>query len=108
MDSKVSFVYVTVPDENTAKHIAEKVVEARLAACANILPGMKSIYHWQGQINTDDEVVLILKTRATHFQTLANEIKKLHPYECPCIVALPVVIGEAAYMQWILDNTKAD
>mgnify|MGYP002626813234 CR=1 FL=1 len=48
MDSKVSFVYVTVPDENTAKHIAEKVVEARLAACANILPGMKSIYHWQG------------------------------------------------------------
>lgn len=104
-DNLPVFVYVTVPDMAAAEKIANQVVGERLAACANILPGMRSVYHWQGKIEKAEEVVVILKTPAAQFGAIESCIKKLHPYETPCIVALPVSSGHAPYLQWIYAET---
>lgn len=100
------FIYVTVPTEEAATMMARAVVEDRLAACANILPGMRSIYHWQGDIQQAREVVLIFKTRSSLFQAVETRVKELHPYTTPCIVALPVEQGHPGYLDWILAETK--
>lgn len=104
-DNLPVFVYVTVPDMQTAAAIADAVVGDRLAACANILPGMQSIYHWQGKIEKAEEVVVIFKTPAAQFAAIESRIKELHPYETPCIVALPVSAGHAPYLRWIAEET---
>ena len=102
------FVYVTVPDRQTAARIAEAVVGERLAACANILPGMQSLYHWQGKIEKAEEVVVIFKTPAAQFTAIESRIKSLHPYDTPCIVALPVSAGHAPYLRWIAAEAITD
>lgn len=99
-------VYVTVPDLPQAEHIANAVVTDRLAACANILPAMQSVYHWQGKIETAAEVVVIFKTRAALFTLLCDKIKELHSYETPCIIALPIAAGDQGYLDWIIAETK--
>jgi len=101
-----TFIYVTVPTEEAARMIARAVVEDRLAACANILPGMQSLYHWKGEVQEAREAVLIFKTRSSLFQALEARVRELHPYNTPCIVALPVEQGHAAYLEWILAETK--
>ncbi len=105
-DNLPVFVYVTVPDMQTADKIADSIVGERLAACANILPGMRSVYHWQGKIEKAEETVVIFKTPAAAFAAIESRIKALHPYETPCIVALPVSDGHAPYLQWIMTETQ--
>jgi periplasmic divalent cation tolerance protein len=100
------FVYVTVPSVLEARAIAEAVLQDRLAACANILPGMHSIYHWQGKIEQAEECVVVFKTRATLFQALEACVKEMHKYSNPCIVALPLTAASAPYLDWILAETK--
>ncbi len=100
------FIYVTAPSAAEAKKIADAVVADRLAACANIIPGMHSVYHWQGKIEEADETVIIFKTRATLFQAVEARVKELHKYSAPCIVALPVENGSKPYIDWILAETK--
>jgi periplasmic divalent cation tolerance protein len=100
------FIYITVPTEAEAQKIAEAVVADRLAACANIIPGMKSIYHWEGKLEQGSEAVLIFKTRAELFQAVETRVKELHSYETPCIVSLPLTDVSADYMQWIISETK--
>lgn len=100
------FVYVTTSTEEEAGAIARTVVTDRLAACANILPGMKSFYHWQGRLEENAETVLILKTRESLFPALEERVRELHSYETPCIVALPVVNGSVTFLDWILAETK--
>lgn len=100
------FVYVTVAAEEEARTIAKTVVMDRLAACANILPGMKSLYHWQGRLEENAETVLILKTRESLFPALEERVRELHSYETPCIVALPVANANPAFLDWILAETK--
>lgn len=100
-------VYVTVPDLPQAERIAQTIVAERLAACANILPGMQSVYHWQGKIETGAEVVLIFKTQETLFMPLRDKIKTLHSYDTPCIIALPIAAGDQNYLDWIIAETKA-
>ena len=95
------FVYITAPDKAAARDIGRALVDARLAACANILDGMTSIYRWQGKIQEDNEAVLIAKTRADLVPALTEKVRALHRYECPCIVALPVVGGSQAFLDWI-------
>jgi periplasmic divalent cation tolerance protein len=107
MTSGAIFVYVTAPSPETAEKIATASLESRLAACANILPGMQSAYRWQGKIERAEETVLILKTQAVHFSALEACIKTLHPYDTPCIVALPVAAGHKAYLDWITAETAA-
>jgi periplasmic divalent cation tolerance protein len=100
------FIYITTPSESEARKIAEAVVADRLAACANIVPGMKSIYHWQGKIEQGNETVLILKTRAELFQAVETRVKELHSYSAPCIVSLPLTDVSEGYLQWIIAETK--
>lgn len=100
------FVYITAPTEAEASTIAKTVVEERLAACANILPGMKSVYHWQGKVEEAAETVLILKTRQELFARLEGRVRELHSYQTPCIVALPVTHGHQPYLDWISAETS--
>jgi periplasmic divalent cation tolerance protein len=100
------FVYVTVPDEAIAANIAESIMASRLAACANILPGVSSIYWWNGGIEKSDEVVLIFKTRSDLLDRLTEAVIAAHPYDCPCVVALPIMGGNAQFLTWIADETK--
>jgi periplasmic divalent cation tolerance protein len=105
MTSDIVFVYVTAPSQAVAEKIAGAAVDARLAACANILPGMQSIYHWQGKIERAAETVLIFKTQAVHAAALQSLIVSLHPYDVPCVVVLPVTAGHAPYLDWVAAET---
>ena len=102
------FVYVTARDAAKAKRIGRTVVAERLAACANVLDGMSSVYWWQGKIEEATEAVLILKTTTKRFEELMARIKALHSYETPAIVAWPIAAGSAEYLDWIGDETAPD
>jgi periplasmic divalent cation tolerance protein len=99
-------VHVTAKDEGEARLIARTIVEKRLAACVNIMPNVISIYHWDGQVTEDAEVLLVLKTSADLFEALCMCIRSLHSYTTPCIVAMPVINIDADYAAW-LDNVLA-
>ncbi len=99
--SKFIFVYITCPKKAVAEKIAKEAVQRKLAACANILPNMQSVYRWQGRVVLDKEIVLILKTRNSLFKGLESLVKRMHPYECPCIVALSVTKGSREYLGWL-------
>jgi periplasmic divalent cation tolerance protein len=104
--SDVRFVYVTTGDEAEAGRIAEAVVGERLAACANIIPGMRSVYRWQGKVERGQETVLILKTTAGRSTQLAARIKALHSYDVPCVVALEVEGGNPDFLAWVAAETS--
>jgi len=107
MESQPLVVYCTCPDQTVAERIAETVVREHLAACANIVPGLISIYRWQGQVQRDLELLLIMKTREVVYWLLEARIRELHPYDVPDIVALPIQAGSAAYLDWLAENTGA-
>lgn len=100
------FIYIACKTVEEARKIAGHCVEERLAACGNILPNMESIYWWEGTINAETETVLILKTVADNFKKVEEAVLRLHSYECPCIVSLPVTQGYLPYMNWIVENTR--
>ncbi len=100
-------VYITTPDLDVARRIARTLVEERLAACANILPGVESFYRWQGAVQHDQEVALIVKTRAALLEALMERVVALHPYEVPCVVALPLNQGHEPFLRWIDAATGA-
>ncbi len=99
-------VYMTAGDENEARRIGHALIEARLAACVNVIPGMRSLYRWQGEIQDDREVVIIAKTRESLVDALIAKVKELHSYDCPCIVALPIHAGNPAFLDWIIAETE--
>ena len=103
--SQVLFVYVTAGDTAEAERIGEAAVDERLAACANVLEGMRSIFRWQGSVQKGREVILILKTRADLLEDLKARIVELHSYELPCIVALPITDGHAPFLEWIASES---
>ncbi|MEN8214231.1 MAG: divalent-cation tolerance protein CutA [Pseudomonadota bacterium] len=94
-------VYCTCPDSQVAQSIAASLVEQHAAACVNILPGVSSIYSWQGEIHEDAEVLLLIKSDRNHFQGLSDIITGLHPYEVPEIVAVPLEAGYQPYLEWM-------
>jgi periplasmic divalent cation tolerance protein len=98
-------VLVTAPSVEIAASIARTVVEERLAACGNVLPGVRSIYRWEGKLQDEPEVLLVLKTRRSRFAALRDRILALHPYETPVVIALPVEAGSDAYLDWIAGST---
>lgn len=98
-------VYITVPNPEEGEKIARALVEKRLAACVNILPGLRSIYRWQGKICDDKELLLMAKTTVALFDALEKEVKALHSYKVPEIIALPIVAGSKEYLNWIEENT---
>ncbi len=94
-------VLTTCGSAEEAGRIARTLVESRLAACAAITPGVRSVYHWQGAIEESEEWSLTIKSRSDLFAPLSAEIRRLHSYETPEILALPVIGGDADYMQWM-------
>lgn len=98
-------VYITAPNEQDAAKIARSLVEEKLVACVNIVPGLRSIYSWQGTIEDDAEVLMICKTRHELFGALQQRVKALHSYTVPEIIALPVVAGSEDYLAWLHDVT---
>ncbi len=94
-------VLSTCPDAEVAARLAETVVRNGLAACVNIVPGLRSIYIWNAALQCDEEVLLIMKTTAARFDSLRETLVALHPYEVPEVVALPVADGHHSYLQWV-------
>jgi periplasmic divalent cation tolerance protein len=99
-------VFVTVGGEEEALNIARTIVEERLAACANIVPAIRSIYRWKGEICDDPELLLIIKTRSQLFPAVQQRIKQLHSYEVAEIIGVPISSGAADYVSWVLENTQ--
>jgi periplasmic divalent cation tolerance protein len=104
-DDPVLLCYCTCPDAASAQAIAAALVGERLAACVNRLPGVASTYRWQGEIVTDSEELLLIKTTAARFEALQARLLALHPYELPELVAVPVERGHATYLDWVRTNT---
>lgn len=100
-DSEVRVALATAPDLETAARIARALVEERLAACANVIPGVRSIYRWQGRVEDEAEVLLVLKTCADRVDALGARLRALHPYTLPELVALPAVGGLVSYLDWV-------
>jgi periplasmic divalent cation tolerance protein len=98
-------IFSTTPDEETAARIAETLVEERLAACIQVLPGVTSFYRWQGKLEKSDEKLLVIKTSRDRLDELVTRIESLHPYEVPEIVAVEVADGAKKYLDWIAQET---
>lgn len=100
----VKLAYVTVGNREEAERIAEAVVTEKLAACANILSGVRSVFEWQGRICREDETLLLLKTVAEQSEKLVVRIKEMHSYECPCIVFLSLEGGNPDFLDWVRNS----
>lgn len=108
MTAPVLACFCTCPDAASAARIADAVVEARLAACASQLPGLRSVYRWAGGIERADEVLVVIKTTSDRLEALTARIHELHPYELPEVIAFEVAGGLSAYLDWVAEQTRDD
>lgn len=99
-------VLVTAPGNDEAATMASALVQERLAACVNILPGVRSFYRWEGKVQDDPEVMMVIKTRRTLISKLEAHIKELHPYDVPEFVAMDIAHGSAEYLGWLAASTQ--
>ncbi len=102
----VQLVLITVPDEPAANEIARALVEEQLAACVNVVPGLRSIYRWEGRVHEDRELLLLAKTKEAVLERLVARVRALHPYTTPEVIALPVEGGFDDYLSWVEGNVK--
>jgi len=106
IDSQPIVVLITAPNKEVGRQIAQALLEQRLAACVNILPGVNSLYIWEGKLQDEEEALLVVKTRAGLFQEgLVPAVQAIHPYQVPEIVAVPVLMGLRSYLEWIEKET---
>ncbi|XP_058811543.1 divalent-cation tolerance protein CutA isoform X1 [Topomyia yanbarensis] len=96
-----SIAYVTTPNENSAKTLARLLVERKLAACVNIIPGIMSIYEWEGKINEDQEQLLMIKTRTSRVNELSKFVRDNHPYSVAEVISVPIENGNPPYLEWL-------
>lgn len=106
MSTECLLLYVTASSAKEAQRIARETVEQKLAACANIIPGMKSVYRWQGAVEEADEWVVILKTSKEMESACITEVVNLHSYECPCVVSLNISGGNPGYLSWLGEQVQ--
>jgi periplasmic divalent cation tolerance protein len=104
-DTSCCVVLNTCPDERTAGTIARALVEAKLAACVNIVPGLRSIYHWEERLQEGTEVLLLIKTTAERYPQVEEFIRARHPYSLAEIVSVPITRGLPGYLEWIAAST---
>lgn len=97
-------VFITAPNGEEATRLADLLIGAHLAACVQILPEMESVYRWEGKIERQSEILLIAKTTTAKFAELEREVRALHSYETPEIVAVPIVAGSSPYLAWLIDS----
>ncbi len=100
-DQEVRVVLVTAPDEEVAARLGRALLAEGLAACVNVVPGLRSLYRWEGEIQDDAEVLLLVKTRADRVAELSSRVQALHPYDLPEVLALPAAGGSEAYLSWV-------
>jgi periplasmic divalent cation tolerance protein len=106
MDPDFLLLRCTCPTREAASAIATALIEERLAACVNQLPGVKSLYRWEGRVEDDDELMLLIKTTASQYPAVEAMIRSLHPYEVPEIIGIPLTIGSDAYFDWIRNSVR--
>ena len=100
--------FCTCPDADSATRLADALVAERLAACVNVVPGLRSVYHWQGAIERSDETLLLIKTSRDRLEALTMRVRDLHPYELPELVAVEVTGGLSTYLDWVAEQTRPD
>lgn len=105
-EQQVMMVLSNLPDRAAAEQLAAHLVEQRLAACVNILGQCRSVYRWQGAVETADEVPVLIKTTAGHYEALESALRAHHPYEVPEIIAWPVTRGLRGYLDWVAQATE--
>lgn len=98
--------FCTCPDATTAERIATALVDERLAACVNMVPGLRSVYRWQGRVEAADEVLLLVKTTAEAYPALQDRLRALHPHELPELLAVETAFGLPEYLLWVADETR--
>ena len=109
MTDQAVLVLITAPSQDVARRIASALLEGKLAACVNVLPGVRSYYTWKGEPQEDEEVLMLVKTRLAVFESrLAPAVKAIHPYELPEIIALPVQAGLQGYLEWVFAETQGE
>lgn len=101
-------VLTNMADAVSARSLARALVERRLAACVNLLPGVQSVYRWQGSVEEAEEVTLLIKTSVDRYDALEQAIRQLHPYALPEVIAVPVQAGLQPYLNWITQETRKD
>lgn len=99
-------VFVTCPNEDVAVRIARDLLDKRLVACANIMPGVRSLYRWEGRIEDEREVAMFMKTRRALVPDVDKAVRALHPYDVPCVVAFDLSDGNEAYLAWVSKETR--
>ena len=99
-------ILVTAPDDQIAASIGRQLVKERLVACANVIPGLSSIYWWEGEVEEASEVLVMLKAREADVARIAKRVRKLHPYSVPEVIAAPIVGGSSDYLSWIHSETE--
>lgn len=99
-------IYCTVPDKKEGREIAKTLVSNQLAACVNIVDKLESIFSWDGEMMIEKEALLIIKTRKDHFEKISQVIKKMHSYNVPELIALPIVQAEETYLKWVEHETR--
>ena len=102
----VNLIYITAGSMEEARTIGNKLVSDRLAACVNIIDNVSSMYWWEGEIQDDKEVILIAKTKESLVPELVEKVRSMHSYSCPCIVSLPILNGNRAFLDWVVEETK--
>jgi periplasmic divalent cation tolerance protein len=105
---QVLIVMTNLPNVQAAEALANALVEARLAACVNLLPAVQSVYRWQGKVEKATEVTLFIKTTQRHYAALEAAIRAAHPYELPEVIALPVTAGLPSYLHWVTAETTPE
>jgi periplasmic divalent cation tolerance protein len=99
--SEIIIVFVTVPGLREGSRISRAILTSRLAACVNVIPGVQSMYKWKGKIVREKEAMLVMKTTRLRYRKLEQKIKKLHPYEVPEVIAIPLICGSSQYIEWV-------
>jgi periplasmic divalent cation tolerance protein len=107
-DDEIIVILCTVPSVEVGETLGRSLVGARLAACVNVVPGLTSVYRWQGEVQVDREAQLLVKTRRALLERASAHIRAEHPYEVPEILALPASGGDPAYLRWITESTSAE
>ncbi|MBR9989294.1 MAG: divalent-cation tolerance protein CutA [Gemmatimonadetes bacterium] len=105
-ETPVVMAIVTAPSHDVAERLVTTIVDERLAACGNILPGVTSIYRWEGTVQRDTEVLILFKTTRAALSRLMTRVEDIHPYDVPEVLAVPVTAGLAAYAGWVVENVN--
>jgi len=106
MADQILLVISTFPDVETANRIAEALVAGKLAACANLIPTVHSIYHWKEKIETAGEVMVFFKTTQDRLTAFEEKLRSLHPYEVPELICIKIDGGSPDYLRWVIDNCR--